>query len=104
MEYTGPTIRNNPVFFVNWKKGKAMQDQPLHIISGGRRIWVRSTGYQKQVKEIKENVSAKYSGSLIVEKNLIKRLFLVIGRSIEVYKKISELRSYKNLHLSDPAV
>ena len=76
-----------------------MQKSLLNIISDGRRLWIKSTGYRNRAQEIRENIHLKYSVRLSEEKNIFKRLLLKGHRVLEIHRQISELRSHGNLHI-----
>ena len=80
-----------------------MQKDQHNIISGGRQIWIKSSGYESKVKEIKKKIYLEYSGAITIEKNLFKRLLIKFRRTLAIQKKIGELKSYKNLRLADPS-
>ncbi len=70
------------------------------MIKRGRENWENTNMFQKKVDEIKKMLTDKYALSILNEKSWLKRLLLKIKLQIEIRKKIEELSSLRNLHLS----
>lgn len=77
---------------------KAKRAEQSNLIDEGKERLENTSEFRKKVEEINRAVRGKYSLMLLNEKNLAKRILLVIRREIEVRRRIAELSSLKNLH------
>ena len=73
---------------------------PNNLIDGGKDNWERTDEYNKKVNAIRRELLDKYSLVLSTEKNWFKRLFIEIRLWLELKKRIDELSSWKNLHVT----
>lgn len=78
------------------KKGRTGQSK---LIEGGMERLENTEEYKRKVEVIKKEVNAKHSLTFSNEKNLAKRILIVIKREVEIRRRISELSSLKNLHI-----
>ncbi len=59
-----------------------------------------TTEFNRKVAEINKEIRDKYSPALLNEKNWAKRILIIVRRQIEIRKRIVELSSLRNLHIS----
>ncbi len=79
---------------------KIKTTRPINLIDEGKDNWESTDEFNKKVDEIKRELSDKYSLVLSTEKNWFKRLFIKIRLWLELKKRIDELSSWKNLHVT----
>ena len=72
----------------------------MKLIHDGKSNWKKTETFKRQSNEIKEAVTAKYSSLLALEQNWFKRILLHLKLQLELRKKIDELSSERNLHIT----
>jgi len=79
---------------------KIKTTRQINLIEQGKNNWESTTEFNKRVDEIRRNVLDKYSPILSTEKNWFKRQIINIRLWLEMKKRIDELSSWKNLHVT----
>ena len=79
---------------------KTKRPGKTNLIEGGRERLERTNEFKRKVEEINREVRDKYSLILGNEKNWAKRLLIIVRREIEIRKRIAELSSRRNLHVT----
>ena len=72
----------------------------INLIDEGKANWERTDEFNKKVNEIRRELLDKYSPVLSIEINWFKRQIIKIRLWLEMKKKIDELSSWKNLHMT----
>jgi len=78
---------------------RTRQTRPINLIEGGREKFERTREFRRKVGEIRKELTDKYSLTILNEKNWLKRLIIKFKLQLEIYKRIEELSSLKNLHI-----
>jgi hypothetical protein len=79
---------------------KTKQARQSNLVEGGRANLERTNQFKEKVEQIRNEVRALYSLTLLGEKNWARRIMIVIRREIEIRKMIARLSSSKNLHIA----
>ena len=79
---------------------KTKTTQPNSLIEEGKDNWERTDEFNRKVNEISRELLDKYSLVLSTEKNWFKRQIIKIRLWLELKKRIDELSSWKNLHVT----
>ena len=79
---------------------KIKTPQKINLIDEGKSNWENTDEFKKKVSEIKGELFNKYTLVLSTEKNWFKRIFIKIRLWLELKKRIDELSSWKNLHMT----
>jgi hypothetical protein len=77
-----------------------MKTKQNNLFEGGRDEWEGTDAYRDKVIRIIKAVTDEYSVKLLNETNWFKRLRLKLRRKIEIKRKIDELSSSGNLHIT----
>ena len=67
---------------------------------GVRECLENTNEFKRKVEEINREVSDNYSPALLDEKNWAKRILIIVRRQIEIRRRIAELSSLRNLHIT----
>ena len=79
---------------------KTKTTQPNNLIDEGKANWESTDEYNKKVNEIRRELLQKHSSVLSTERNWFKRQIIKIRLCLELKKRIDELSSWKNLHVT----
>jgi len=77
---------------------KTNDKSQTYIIEGGKDRFEETDQFNTRVKEIRREVADKYSQKISNEKNLVRRLLLIVRMKLETRNRIHEVSSSKNLH------
>ncbi len=69
-----------------------------NIIEESPDLFKQTSEYKENVLSIKERIKAQYSKSIINEKSFLKKLQIFLKSKIEIYRKIRDLTSYRNMY------
>ncbi|MFC5624018.1 hypothetical protein [Algoriphagus winogradskyi] len=70
------------------------------IFEGGKESWESSAEFKKRIYQLKRQILEKYELDLSSEKNWYKRLIHKTRMWLEIWRKIREMKSGKNLHFA----
>jgi hypothetical protein len=79
---------------------KTTYAKDIHLIKGGKANWENTREFRDKKTVIIKEFTDKYALTISNEKNWMNRLLLKIRLRIEIWRKIEELSSLKNLHYS----
>ena len=79
---------------------KIKTTQPNNLIEEGKNNWERTDEFNKKVNEINRELLDKYSLVLSTERNWFKQQIIKIRLWLEMKKRIDELSSWNNLHVT----
>lgn len=74
--------------------------QKVSIFEGGKENWERSAEFRKRIHQLKRQIQDKHEPDFSSENNWFKRLILQTRIWLEMRRKISEMKSGRNLHFS----
>ena len=79
---------------------KIKPTRSINLIDKGKDNWEKIDEFNRKVNEIKQELLDKYSPVLSTEKNWFKRQLIKIPLWLEMKKRVNDLSSWRNLHVT----
>ena len=70
------------------------------LIEDGKDCFEKTNEFQRKKEQIRTDMTMNYEPLLAAAKNWAGRMMTLIRRELEIRRRISELSSFKNLHLA----